>query len=215
MPDGDIFQRSLRGTGKGWTSLARLSAFNGTFVGLEGNVSRAFFHDVRRIPTSFIGQCLETLHKAFYAEASLSQEFTQRPDNLLILDQELRLIRSPNEFDLSNIFKDCVKFVFQTQRLNAKTISDGEISDSIGEDLICRVVDNRISRFRNELMNRSDLSASDQFVVEQKLKNEIRPAGRKFMKDFKAGKKPRSPVFRGPSRRSTADILNQPLRVFP
>jgi hypothetical protein len=216
MPDGDIFQRSLRGTGKGWVSVFRLSAYGDSFEGLESQISKACSDNFRRIPREIIEQCLHVLISTLEAEGLVAgNQGLRRANTFLRLENDLRLIPSSAEFELVTLLKESVRSVFAANQFRVSELRSSEIPKAVGEALVSKLFDNRVSRVRNELIKASGRSINEQFELEGKLKSSMVGVGQKLMNDFCSGRKFRAPVFRRRQpRKSAAEFLNQPIQVI-
>ncbi len=218
MPDGDIFQRKLRGTGR-WVTVSRLLSNGSTeWATLEKSISKAYADDLGRISLDAVPSCLTFLLSAMNEEKrSRYQPGFFRSDTYLVLEQELRLFRRDCNFEILNILKDSVRSVFVSSRNECESLSDDQISDKLGETLIGRVLDERLSRIRDDLMLTQKRNLDEQMQLEKELRGKMMPIGRKMMCDFKNGKtkKFRAPIVRRAQKKSATDFLNQSIPVLP
>jgi hypothetical protein len=219
MPDGDIFQRKLRGTGRGWVTTSRLLRYGAAREVLEKSISKACADDLRRIPSDLVIAGRDILLAAM-REENLSRKGlkTSNSDPYLFLLQESRLLGKGGDFEVSTILKESLKSVFVANRNECETLSADQTSDRLGETLISNLIDRRLfSRIRDPLMLEQNRDSAKEMEWENNLRREMKYIGKKMMNDFLHGtaKKFRAPVLRRRQRKSAEDFLNQSLPVLP
>jgi len=219
MPDGDIFQRKLRGTGRGWVTTSKLLRYGATRDVLEKSISKACADDLRRIPSDLVVAGRDILLAAMREEDLSRRRFkTSNSDPYLVLQQELRLLPNNGDFQVGNIVKESLKSVFVANRSECASLSDDQISERLGETLISNLIDGRLfSRIRDPFMVEQNRDSAQEMAWEDNVRQEMMPIGKKMMNEFLNGKekKFRAPVLRRRKRKSAADFLNQSLPVLP
>jgi hypothetical protein len=136
MPDGDRFYRHLRGTGRGWVSIARMSCNNSDIFLLKDKVLKAVTDNLRRIDTQSVEKGIAILHSAFDEERWQKQGLSlSNADNFSRLEQALSFARFQGDFRLTKTFEDSLKKVFLDNKNACSTISKEEINEKIGQTL--------------------------------------------------------------------------------
>ena len=219
MPDGDIFQRKLRGTGRGWVVTSNLLRYGAPIDDLERSISKACADDLRRISSDQVIAKLDILWAAMQAEAARKQgQDAFSRDSYLFLIQELRLQGRSGDFEVATILDNAVKSVFVAKKNECESLSLNQLSESLGEILISNLVEKRLfSRIRDPFMLEQNRDPEQEMAWESKMRNEIMPIGKKMMSQFLNGKarKFRAPVLARRPRKPTSEFLSQNLPVLP
>lgn len=213
MPDGDIFQRSLRGTGRGWVVLARLADHQRSFVGLGPAAGKAVSDSFRRIPAEALDQCAHIL----LAELDPSRTDRQLHPGIrsLRLESQLRGVAvAQDAFDLVNIVKDAVRTTHASLCRGDKSPTVSQTLEALGENLAERIFDNRVSRVRGALIAHSGRNVTAQREIESPLRFEMRKVGGRLMAQFAKGKRFRAPVLARRARPTAADMVRQPIQIL-
>lgn len=213
MPDGDIFQRSLRGTGRGWVALARLADHQRSFVGLGTAAGKAVSDSFRRIPVEALDQCARILLSEL--EPSRIDRQLHAGIRSLRLETELRGVTVAQDgFDLVNIVKDAARTTHASLCRGDNPLTDSQTLQAFGEDLAERIFDNRVSRVRGALIAHSGRDVTTQREIETPLRCEMREVGGRLMAQFAKGKRFRAPVLTRRARPTAAEMVRQPIQVL-
>ena len=218
MPDGDRFYRRLRGTGRGWVTVSRISCNNGDILLLKDKVLKAVADNLRRIEPQSVEKGIDILHKFFDQERWQIQGLSvSNADNYARLEQELNLTRFQGAYYLTKKFEESLKIVFLANRNSCSTISKDELNEKLGQTLAVEITDARLSCVRDEIMKEQGRTFLEQKKWEEDLQREILEPAKKLVKGFVKGKqikKFRSPVTRRVDRNATANILSRSLPAF-
>ncbi len=212
MPDGDIFQRSLRGTGRGWVVLARLADHQRDFDGLGSAASKAVADSFRRIPEQTLNQCTHILLAELDTSAWGNLHPTIRA--LRLETQLLGVAVGQDAFELVSITKDAVRATHTSLGRRDRIPTVAEALQAFGETLAERIFDNRISRVRGELMGRSGRDAASQRELELPVRYEMRKVGSRLMAQFAKGKRFRAPVLAKRIRPTPVEMVRQQIQVL-
>jgi len=218
MPDGDRFYRRLRGMGKGWVTIARMSCNSGDIFLLNDKVLKAVTANLREIEPQSVEKGIDILHKCFDEERWQKQGLSlSNADAFAKLEQELSFARFQGDFYLTKKFEETLKKVFLHYRNSALTISKEEINERLGQILAVEITDARFSCVRDEIMREQNRIFSEQKKWEQDLHRQLLEPAKKLVKGFVKGKqikKFRSPVTRRVDKNATANILNRGLTAL-
>lgn len=218
MPDGDRFYRRLRGTGRGWVSIARMACNNGDIFLLNDKVLKAVTANLREIEPQSVEKGIDILQRCFDEERWQKQSLSlSKADVFTKLEQQLSFASFQGDYYLTKKFEESLKKVFLTYRNSALKITKEEINERLGQTLAVEITDARFSCVRDEIMREQNRTFSEQKKWEEDLHRQLLESAKKLVKGFVKGKrikKFRSPVTRRVDRNATANILNRGLATL-
>jgi hypothetical protein len=215
MPDGDRFYRHLRGMGKGWVSIARMSCSNSDIFLLNDKALEAVADNLRSISDS-VEKANLILHRAFEEERLQKRGLLEFPVNsFMLLEQELAKQSFQGDFQLNYIVKNSVKKVFLENKNDSLIITEAMINRKLEQTLAVEITASRLSCVRDLIMNEQNRTFSEQKEWEYRLYREIKASSKNLIRwDDKQIKKVRKPITRRIDRNATENILDRSLTAF-
>ena len=224
MPDGDKFERRLRG--KGWRRVYRLSCGEDS----EGSMSL--------IVDEMIGACAAALRdgiqdshtvlqniKSAVCEA-LKLESKAKKTGLasyndlayLHLSRNIESLGNNGDFDMMQCLKTMARSVFLEFRQRCDSISDKQVTDRLAEATVERIIETRfLAPAREGVMKKRKRSMEEQNFWEQSLKEKLSNPARKMLVRIIRSKRRvsiRAPKKLTPRIKMSLDSLNQGLKVL-
>lgn len=216
MPDGDRFERTLRG--KGWLRAYRLTFSDEGSGALNDTLLKATAAYLRKVfSPDFLRKFPRAIHQALGSEAALRQSGATASDTVLLLETLLQNLSSgENDFAATEILKKAAESVFNDleQCCDSTTLSD--VEDCLSQELVERVIRHCfLARVRDGIGPKNKRSAEQQANWESQLLSDIESRSRNMLKSFFKNSQGaiRAPKRTTPQRRNTLDELNQGLRV--
>ena len=224
MPDGDKFERQLRG--KGWRSIYRLSCnsdLNGSLTPIVDQMMMACAAALRdglqdsNILLQKIGNAVcEALR--LESKAKKTGLASYRDLAYLHLSRNLDNLNGSGAFDLVQSLKTTAQSVFLKSRQLCDTISDKQVLEKLAETTIERVVETRfLAPVREGIMETQQHSIEEQTAWEQRLKMELSGPAKKMLVRVFRSKVPtsiRAPKRLTPRMKMSLESLNQGLKVL-
>jgi hypothetical protein len=216
MPDGDRFERKLRG--KGWRSVYRLGCSDAPINAVADRVmgaAAAVFRvgpveGVRKIFTALL-ESLDPLRDPLFRESLSKHEFYQ-------LTSEVQVILTDEVFsELSRLSESAAFQTFNEIELLGEIPSRDVIAQQFTKELVCRLAERHcLSAVREGIMENSGRSQLEQLKWEGEVKTAISKPCASLSKSFLIEDSDRA--IRAPRRQfkpaaMTLEALNQSLQV--
>lgn len=215
MPDGDKFERRLRG--RGWAKAYRLAAGNAEWSFLTDSLITAAAGALRgQVECPFLSEIVDVLCSSFAFQAASKssggsdklEAFEELCDNLDDIEA-----RAPNYLGIQLAARSALK-VFAEQSRQTNPVATEQILDRLGETFVCDLIDNQwLSPAREGIAEKNNRSVEQQTAWEQKLNDNLKSQARKlFQNVLKAdsAKAVRAPK-RTAARQTLEILLNEPL----
>src|SRR5258708_28031132 len=151
MPDGDVFQRRLRGTGRGWQAIVRLLNSHPDRLDLDQKISQAFAKNLRELPPAFIRNVVGVLLDAVSSERRHLSLGTNT-DTFLDFCYALRLENGGNAFEIATIAKESAQAFFLANRERCRMLTEQNIVEGFADRLAEKLIDSRFNRNHDVLL---------------------------------------------------------------
>lgn len=216
MPDGDIFQRSLAGSGKGWVRIFRSLNVDPQRTDLGPAILKAVRCNLDQLPRSYLLESFGLLGNAFRNDGlpKLGQN-VMNGDSFTELDSRLRTLEFGKAFGTAQIINESIKATFSVERLNTG-VSGDQIVATFCSIFGNKFLDSRFSKIRPTLQEARERTTQEQNVWEESVKNQSTEGLHKMIERYLAGGgvRFRVPVIRRRPAASVRDLLLRPVRIL-
>lgn len=218
MPDGDKFERRLRG--RGWAKAYRLASGNAEWGLLRDSlITAAAFALRNQAQCPSLAEVTDTLRKSlaspsrnnFGGGSGVFEAFEQLCHSLDDIEA-----RDRNYIGTQLACQAAAK-VFADQSRQTEIPAKQEILDRLGEEFVLRLIDNQwLSPVREGIAESNSRTTEQQADWEQNLKEMLKPQARKLFQN--ALRADNAKAVRAPKRTATTRpievLLNEPLVVL-
>jgi hypothetical protein len=218
MPDGDRFERRLRG--KFWAVSYRLTCGGHDLAIIADRLTKACAAAIRDgMPdhVDIIRRVVEKIKLALWLEAQAQKGDLFQSDNFLYLIRELNELPMDGAFDLKEYLCDAAKSTFVHLRKEKQAIERREVSECFAEFMVKKLVEGRfLDHVQEGVMEKTSRQKLEQEQWKTRLFEELAQSARQMIggivqdKDRVVVRAPKTKIKR---KETTLELLNQPMRV--